>query len=62
MRIFLPLGLFFFVYGVGKLGYDIYKENVSESAILGILSAFLLWGIGLLGDQISRFGIFIRRK
>ncbi len=62
LRIFLPLGLVFFTYGIGKLGYDIYKENVSESAILGILSAFLLWGIGLLGDQISRFGMFIRKK
>ncbi len=62
LRIFLPLGLFFFIYGVGKLAYDIYLENVSESAILGILSAFLLWGIGLLGDQISRFGMFIRKK
>jgi glycosyltransferase involved in cell wall biosynthesis len=62
LRIFLPLGLVFFLYGVGKLTYDIFKENVSESAILGVLSAFLLWGIGLLGDQISRFGISIRRK
>lgn len=62
LRIFLPLGLVFFSYGVAKLIYDIFKENVSESAILGILSAFLLWGIGLLGDQISRFGIFIRPK
>jgi glycosyltransferase involved in cell wall biosynthesis len=62
LRIFLPLGLFFFLYGMGKLTYDIFKGNVSESAILGILSAFLLWGIGLLGDQISRFGISIRPK
>ena len=62
LRIFLPLGAVFFLYGVAKLVYDIFKENVSESAILGILSAFLLWGIGLLGDQISRFGMFIRRK
>jgi glycosyltransferase involved in cell wall biosynthesis len=62
LRIFLPLGLLFFLYGVGKLSYDIFRENVSESAILGILSAFLLWGIGLLADQISRLGMFLRSK
>ncbi|MBI3661805.1 MAG: glycosyltransferase family 2 protein [Acidobacteria bacterium] len=62
LRIFLPLGLVFFLYGVAKLIYDIYRQNVSESAILGVLSAFLLWGVGLLGDQISRFGMFIRSK
>jgi glycosyltransferase involved in cell wall biosynthesis len=62
LRIFLPLGAVFFLYGVAKLIYDIFLKNVSESAILGILSAFLLWGIGLLGDQISRFGLFIRQK
>ncbi|MCL4524188.1 MAG: glycosyltransferase family 2 protein [Acidobacteria bacterium] len=62
LRIFLPLGLFFFIYGVGKLGYDIYRENVSESAILGVLSAFLLWGIGLLGDQMSKIGMSMRQK
>ena len=62
LRIFLPLGAVFFTYGVAKLVYDIFKENVSESAILGILSAFMLWAIGLLGDQISRFGMFIRRR
>jgi glycosyltransferase involved in cell wall biosynthesis len=62
LRIFLPLGLVFFLYGVSKLTYDVFKENVSESAILGVLSAFLLWGIGLLGDQVSRFGISIRPK
>ncbi len=62
LRIFLPMGALFFLYGIGKLIYDITRENVSESAILGLLSAFLLWGIGLLGDQISRFGISMRPK
>jgi len=57
LKVFLPLGLFFFCGGLGKLIYDVYIGNLSESAVLGFITAFLIWAVGLLSDQISKFGI-----
>jgi glycosyltransferase involved in cell wall biosynthesis len=54
LKIFLPLGAFFFIAGLGKFIYDIFLENLSESAIFGFLGAFIIWAIGLLSDQIAR--------
>lgn len=57
LKVFLPLGAIFFAAGFVKLIYDIFKDNLSESAVMGLLSAFIIWAIGLLSDQISRIGI-----
>jgi glycosyltransferase involved in cell wall biosynthesis len=57
LKVFLPLGAVFFLAGSIKLIYDIYLDNLSESAVMGILSAFIIWAIGLLSDQISKLGI-----
>jgi glycosyltransferase involved in cell wall biosynthesis len=56
LKIFLPAGAFFFAVGLGKFAYDVYKENLSESAIFAFLTAFLVWAVGLLSDQIARLG------
>ena len=42
--------------GVVKLVYDFYMENVSDTAAIGLLGAFILWSLGLLSDQIARIG------
>jgi len=57
LKVFLPVGAVFFLVGLGKLAYDLVLENVSESAIFALLSAGLIWSVGLLSDQISRMGM-----
>ena len=54
LRVFIPLGLVFFTLGALKMIWDIYLENISESAIFGILAAFMIWSLGLIADMISR--------
>jgi glycosyltransferase involved in cell wall biosynthesis len=59
LRIFLPLGLMFFLAGTGKTVYDIYIGNLSESAVMGILTGVIIWCVGLLADQIARIAMSI---
>jgi glycosyltransferase involved in cell wall biosynthesis len=59
LRIFLPLGLMFFLAGVGKTIYDIFIGNLSESAVMGILTGVIIWCVGLLADQISKIAMSI---
>ncbi len=54
LRVFLPLGALLFGMGVIKLGYDIIIGNLSESAVLGILGAIMIWAFGLIADMIAR--------
>lgn len=54
LRVFLPAGLVLFVMGFSKALYDVYIDNLSETAVLGLLGAVLLWALGLLADMISR--------
>ncbi len=56
LRVFLPLGAVLFVGGLVKLVYDFYMENVSDTAAIGLLGAFIVWSLGLLSDQIARIG------
>jgi glycosyltransferase involved in cell wall biosynthesis len=57
LRVFLPLGGFLFLGGLAKLTYDLFfHANVSDSAVLGFLSAGIVWAVGLLSDQIARAG------
>lgn len=54
LRIFLPLGAFLMLIGVGKAMYDVYIDNLSETAIFGMLGAFVIWSFGLIADMIAR--------
>lgn len=54
LRVFIPLGLFFFIIGALKLVYDFFLDNVSETAIFGLLAAIMIWSLGLIADMISR--------
>ena len=60
LKVFLPLGAAMAVTGLAKLAYDITRDNLSESAVLGFLGALIVWAVGLLADQNAR--IAIRRK
>lgn len=51
LKVFLPLGALLFVAGVAKFIYDITLDNLSESAVLGIIGALVVWSVGLLADQ-----------
>jgi glycosyltransferase involved in cell wall biosynthesis len=57
LRVFLPLGLLLFLAGSAKFVYDIFRDNLSESAVMGILGAILIWSFGLLADQNARLGL-----
>jgi glycosyltransferase involved in cell wall biosynthesis len=54
LRIFLPLGLMFFVIGCLKLVYDITTWNLSETAVFAFLATIMLWSLGLIADMIGR--------
>ena len=59
LRIFLPTGTILFVAGFIKLCYDLFwvdPPNLSESAVMAILGAIILWALGLISDQIARTG------
>jgi hypothetical protein len=44
-----------FVLGAIKFVYDVVLfGNLSESAVLGVLGAIMIWTFGLLADMISR--------
>ncbi len=57
LKVFIPLGGAFFALGFTKFIYDVYIGNFSETALLGFLGAVLIWGVGLLSDQISRVAL-----
>lgn len=54
LRVFIPLGLVFFLLGLAKLVYDMTQWNLSESAIFSLLAAIMIWSLGLIADMISR--------
>jgi glycosyltransferase involved in cell wall biosynthesis len=62
LKVFLPLGGILFVMGLAKFIYDLFLENLSESAILGFLGASIIWAIGLLSDQIAKMGFGSRLR
>jgi glycosyltransferase involved in cell wall biosynthesis len=57
LKIFIPLGACIAVIGVAKLAYDLVLENLSESAVLGLLGALIVWAVGLLADQNARIAM-----
>jgi glycosyltransferase involved in cell wall biosynthesis len=62
LRVFLPMGALFFFVGLAKTIYDIFLWNLSESAVMLILTAVLLWSVGLLADQNARSYLAERMK
>jgi glycosyltransferase involved in cell wall biosynthesis len=54
LKVFLPLGAFLALAAVAKLVYDVTRDNLSESAVLGALGALIVWAVGLLADQTAR--------
>jgi len=62
LKVFLPLGMALFLTGTGKFVYDLFLENLSETAIFGLLGAFVIWAMGLLSDQIARVGLGTRPR
>ena len=54
LRVFLPLGLVLFTLGIAKLVYDIVIGNLSETAVLGLLAAIMIWSLGLIADMLAR--------
>ncbi|MCI0530952.1 MAG: glycosyltransferase family 2 protein [candidate division Zixibacteria bacterium] len=57
LKIFLPLGGFFFLGGLLKFSYDLSNGNFSETALFGFLGAAILWAVGLLSDQITKIAL-----
>jgi glycosyltransferase involved in cell wall biosynthesis len=54
LRVFIPIGALMATVGLVKFAYDMTLQNVSESALLGLLGALVVWAIGLLADQNAR--------
>lgn len=57
LKIFLPMGTTLFLAGSAKFAYDVTLNNLSESAVLAILGAIIVWCFGLLADQNARLGM-----
>jgi glycosyltransferase involved in cell wall biosynthesis len=57
LKVFVPAGALLFAVGLAKLAYDCFKGNVSESAVLALLGALIVWSVGLLADQNSRMAL-----
>jgi glycosyltransferase involved in cell wall biosynthesis len=57
LKVFLPAGAVLFLLGVAKLAQDIYRANLSETAVMAFLSAIVVWSVGLLADMIARLQI-----
>ena len=56
LKVFLPLGAVFFLGGFAKLIHDLVVGDLSDTAVIAFLGAVILWAVGLLSDQIARFG------
>lgn len=54
LKVFLPLGALAALAGAVKLAYDVSLGNLSESAIFALLTAVVIWCVGLIADQNSR--------
>lgn len=54
LKVFIPLGLLLAFVGLAKFAYDLTLGNLSETALLGMLGALIIWSVGLLADQNAR--------
>ena len=58
LRVFIPLALVCFAYGITKTSIDLYRDPmISSTAILGLISGLQLTLVGMLGEAVaSRLG------
>jgi glycosyltransferase involved in cell wall biosynthesis len=56
LKVFIPVGAIVALAGLAKLVYDIVVGDLSESAVLALLAATVIWCVGLLADQNARLG------
>ena len=54
LRVFMPVAMLMFAIGVGKGIYDIFLDNLSETAVLGVLGGIMVWSLGMIADMIAR--------
>jgi glycosyltransferase involved in cell wall biosynthesis len=54
LKVFIPAGAVLFAAGLVKFAYDIPRQNLSESAIMALIVALIIWAVGLLADQNTR--------
>lgn len=57
LKVFVPVGAVLAVAGIAKFAYDLTRNNLSESAVLALLGALLIWAVGLLADQNARIAM-----
>jgi glycosyltransferase involved in cell wall biosynthesis len=57
LKVFIPVGAILALTGLAKFGYDVYIGNLSETAVLALLGALIIWMVGLLADQNSRIAM-----
>lgn len=57
LKVFIPLGALLAVAGLAKFAYDVMLDNLSESAVLALLGALIVWAVGLLADQNARMAM-----
>lgn len=55
LKVFIPAGAVLAVAGIAKFVYDLTLDNLSESAVLALIGALIVWAVGLLADQNTRF-------
>lgn len=54
LRVFVPIALLLFLLGLGKGIYDIFLDNLSETAVFGMLGGIMVFSLGLIADMVSR--------
>jgi glycosyltransferase involved in cell wall biosynthesis len=54
LRVFMPLAVVLFTIGILKGIYDVFLDNLSETAVLGVLGGIMVWSLGMIADMISR--------
>lgn len=54
LKVFVPFGAVLALGGVAKSVYDIFQNDLSDSAVLALLGALIIWAVGLLADQNAR--------
>ncbi len=58
LKVFMPLGTLLFLLGIGKLIHDLFIMNLSETAVLCLLTGVIIWALGLLADMIARLHLY----
>lgn len=54
LKVFVPAGSLLLLAGLAKLAWDGSRGDVSEVAVLMLVGALILWGVGLLADRNAR--------